>query len=107
MNWLDLLHAAIAKDGLKAVAASLVYSKTAISLASRGLYIGSTDRIAARVREVLGQWECPFLARVINAEECQAFAQRSTPTSNPQALKHWAACQECPFKGEAHDKRQS
>jgi len=98
MSWLELLEAAIAKDGLKAVAASLGYAPSSISLARHGRYIGSTERIAARVVEVYGQWECPFLARSLSASECQAFAHRSTPTSNPQALRHWAACQECPFR---------
>lgn len=98
MNWLELLEQAVKKNGLKAVAAELGYARSSISLARHGRYIGSTDRMAARVLEVYGQWECPHLNRTLSAPECAAFSTRSTPTSNPQALRHWAACQECAFR---------
>ena len=99
-TWRELLESAIDQEGLKGVAARLGYAASSLSLARHDRYNGSTDRIAARVIEVYGHWECPHLARNLDAKECQTFAQRATPTSNPQALKHWAACQECPYNPE-------
>lgn len=98
MNWLELLEQAVKKNGLKAVAAELGYAASSLSLARHGRYIGSTARIEARVLEVYGSWTCPHLNRAMGAAECATFATRPTPTSNPQALRHWAACQECPFR---------
>lgn len=98
MSWLDLLETAIAQDGLTAVAVRLGYAKSSISLARHGRYAGSTAHIAARVLEVYGRWECPHLRQILTASECRSFANRPTPTSNPHALRHWASCQQCPFK---------
>ena len=38
---------------------------------------------------------CPHLGEVITKEACNTFRNRPMPTSSPQPLRHWCACQEC------------
>lgn len=103
MIWLEILEAAIARrgqGGQAAVARELGYSATTISLVRRGKYPGSMDRIAARVMDLLGDVACPFLGEAIAAAECRRIHSAPVPTSNPKALRHWAACLTCVhFKG--------
>lgn len=96
--WADLLRQAVKKRGLRTVGRELGYSATALSQALNGRYSASTDRLEARVLEELGQVDCPHLGTSIPRAECETAAIRPTPTSNPQALRHWAACQACPLR---------
>ncbi len=101
MTWLDLLESAVAARGQAAVARELGYSPTTLSLVRRGRYPGGTDRIEARVLQVLGDVACPFLNQTIPTSQCRRTSLAPVPTSNPKALQHWSACRSCPhFPGD-------
>lgn len=94
--WMDLLRAAIEKSTMTIVAEQLGVSRTAISLVVNGKYPSSTNRIEAKVLEVFGKVECPYLQTHIRQSECRDYSASSIPTSSPRALRHWRACQACP-----------
>jgi len=102
-DWLELLREEAAVTSVTAAAARLGYSRPAISLALSGKYPGKTDKLAARVLEVLGSSHCPHLGRPVSAQEC-AGNSGTMPTSSPAALRLWRACQGCPHKPET-DRR--
>lgn len=103
MKWLELLKAEIAAHGgqITPVAKKLAYSRTAISLASRGKYPGKTDKIEARVLARLGTLECPYNNQMISYGECRSMRERQAPTHNLLLLRYWKACQSCPNNPQA------
>lgn len=66
-----------------------------------------TGRVAARVLQVFGTFECPHLTaqyeepRVITGEQCAAYARTRPPVGSPGAMEHWRACQKCPRRSLA------
>lgn len=101
MEWLDLLQREVAKSNITQVAKVLGYSRSAVSLALSGNYVGSTDQLAARVVAVFSEnLICPHLSMTISFDECQEFQTRAIPQSNAAALRHWRACQTCPHRIE-------
>jgi len=72
-------------------------SRTAVSLLLDNKYPSqTTDGIERRVMEVLGRIECVATGDSLTVEQCQGFYQRQAPTHNPQAMRHWRVCQQCP-----------
>ena len=98
-NWLQLLAEEVRRTSIAATGRKLGYSRTAISLAVAGKYPGGTDKLAAKVFEVLGRVSCPQLDRMVTPAECAANAGEM-PTSSPAALRLWRACQTCPAAPE-------
>lgn len=96
--WLEILkHAVDAPDSsMGKVAEKLGCSRTAISLVLAGKYPAKTDKMAARVMQVYGRVQCPFLLKEISGKECHDFHTKDAPTSSPFAMRHWRACQNCP-----------
>ncbi|MDR3684742.1 MAG: hypothetical protein P4L11_13525 [Geothrix sp.] len=100
MTWRELLEIKIADRGQAAVARELGYSATTLSLVRRDKYPAGIEQIAARVLDLYGEVDCPFLGHSIQAEPCRRISHGPVPTSNPKAIQHWSACQSCPhFKG--------
>ncbi|MBK0062412.1 MULTISPECIES: LysR family transcriptional regulator [unclassified Acinetobacter] len=98
-DWKQLVHARIEQLGsIQAVAEELSYSRTSLSLALRGKYVGKTDKLEQRVFEVLGQIQCPFLNQPISTAQCRAYSEREAPTQNPAEMRHWRVCHGCPNK---------
>ncbi len=99
--WLNLLRAAVDVPGatIQAVADKLDLSRTTISLVLDGKYPAKTDRIAARVLDVYARHTCTHTGAEITHAECRALATSAVPTSSPQAMRHWRACQCCENKG--------
>lgn len=57
-----------------------------------------TRKHGARIVEIYRQQLlCPYLRRSISKEACRAFASAPMSISNPEKLKHWRACSQCPF----------
>ena len=97
LNWMEILKAAIAADGQNKTAVRLGYSPTTISLVMSGRYLGKTDKVAARVINVLAKVHCPYLDQQIDMSICTDTAQGQVPTHNPSKMQHWRACQTCIF----------
>lgn len=99
-QWMGLLEDAIRKSTITVVAEQLGVSRTAISLVVNNKYPSSTERIAAKVIEVFGKVDCPYLQTHIRQSECRDYSATAIPTSSPRALRHWRACQKCELRGE-------
>jgi transcriptional regulator with XRE-family HTH domain len=107
--WFAMLQAATLSVTRAELSRRLGVSGPTISqvLNASGLYgtgKASTQRLAERVRHVLGNFECPHLSgqsetpRVISGDQCRAYAHREAPTGSPQDLSHWQSCQRCTHK---------
>ncbi|OTG87675.1 LysR family transcriptional regulator [Acinetobacter sp. ANC 4558] len=96
-EWISLVESRIEQLGsIQKVADELGYARTSLSLALRGKYIGSTERLERTVMKVLGSVTCPHLEKQISPDECISFRERNAPTQNPAEMRHWRACQQCP-----------
>lgn len=101
-DWLTILQQAVDAKGssITAVADKLDVSRTTISLVLAGKYPAKTDKIAAKVLDMYARITCPHTCAEISHAECRALSTSAVPTSSPQAMRHWRACQSCQFKGE-------
>ena len=96
-DWLELLRNAVEKSSMTAVAGKLDVSRTAISLVLSGKYPAKTNKIAVKVLNAYARLVCPHTGTDINHAECSALSTSAVPTSSPQAMRHWRACQSCAF----------
>lgn len=103
-DWKALLAAAVEKTSITQVAAKLDVSRTTISLVMGGKYPARTDRIAAKVLDIYARLICPHTGIDISHAECRATATGATPTSSPQAMRQWRACQGCAHKPQGGNK---
>ncbi|KZK97311.1 MULTISPECIES: hypothetical protein [unclassified Pseudovibrio] len=95
-----LLEEQVATLGSRqAVADALDVSRTAVSLYLAGKLEangGRVDRFESRaIERFCDRVLCPYLGSDISRESCQSNCDRAIPTSDPAALRHWAACQRC------------
>jgi hypothetical protein len=99
-GWLQLLRQAVEAEGssITTVAAKLGVSRTSISLVLAGKYPAKTDKIEARVLDIYARLICPHTLVEIRHAECRETAAAATPTSSPQAMRQWRACQSCIHK---------
>lgn len=90
------------RGGIQAVATQIGFSRSALSTFLAGKYpAASTDRLeAAILKHLADRHTCPHLRREVSPAECSGFANRPMPMSNPAALRHWQACQDCPHRTE-------
>ncbi|MDO8414165.1 MAG: LysR family transcriptional regulator [Gallionellaceae bacterium] len=98
-DWLTLFKEAVAASSITRVAEQLGISRTAASLVLGEKYPAKTDKIAAKVLDVFARLTCPHTNVEISHAECRALSISAVPTSSPQAMRHWRACQSCPHKG--------
>ncbi|OGS90824.1 MAG: LacI family transcriptional regulator [Gallionellales bacterium GWA2_60_18] len=98
-DWFALLKQAVEGSSAQAVSEKLLVSRTTISLVMSGKYPAKTDKIAARVLDVYARLTCPHTGVEISHAECRALSASAVPTSSPQAMRHWRACQSCTHKG--------
>ncbi|MEC5293320.1 hypothetical protein VQ044_21180 [Aurantimonas sp. C2-5-R2] len=94
-----LVADAVARHGsIKAVAAMVGYSRTALSLAMSGGYrANSLAPLEAKIVAVFAiRITCPYLAQEIAPAICRDHRERPIPTADPRALRHWQACRFCP-----------
>lgn len=102
--WLSLLQKAVDDTSMGVVAEKLGYSNhTTISLVLSGKYPAKTDKVAARVLDVFARTTCAHTGLEITHAECRITSTAKTPTSSPQAMRQWRACQSCPLKGGKHE----
>jgi lambda repressor-like predicted transcriptional regulator len=103
MTWLTILRTKVAGSSRQAVADELDVSRTTISLVLDGKYPAKTDKIAAKVMDMYARVTCPHTGVEITHAECRITSTAATPTSSPQAMRQWRACQSCQLKGGKHD----
>lgn len=95
----ELFERALAEHGPVEVARRCGYKNhTIVSLISSGKYQASTDRFGEKVLTAFGVIRCPHLGVDIPRTDCAGHALRSVPTSSPEKLRLWVACQACPHK---------
>ncbi len=96
--WITVLRQAI-KDlkSQQVVADKLGYARPTVTLALNGKYVGSTQKIEAKVMAVFGRVVCPYLTSEITADICRGHATGEPPLHNPSAMRHYRACQSCPM----------
>ncbi len=102
-DWMTLLRNAVDATSITAVSVKLDVSRTAISLVLGGKYPAKTDKIAARVLDTYARHTCTHTGIEITHADCRQQANSEVPTSSPQAMRHWRACQGCEFKGAKHE----
>ena len=96
VDWISILERECASSNNAEVGRRIGYSRTAVSLALKGAYRGSTDKLAKAVIETFSECvHCPFLNGAISKQECTEFHSIPIPQSNAAALRHWRACQAC------------
>ncbi len=95
-DWRVLLAEEAARTSIAATARRIGYSRTSVSLALAGKYPGQTDKLAEAVRAALGTLVCPHLELSVTPADCAVNASGPAPTSSPEALRLWRACQACP-----------
>jgi len=98
-RWRVLLAQEITRTNVTETAKRIGYARASVSLANSGNYTANTDRIKARIIEVLGGPEptffCPAQGTSVTQKECEDFATRPMPTASPRALRQWQICQSC------------
>ena len=94
-DWKVLLRETVERTSRAEVARMLGVSRSAVSLLCNGKYPGGEQKMAARVREVLGGGVCPRTGERVSFQGCAARRREAMPTSNPYALQCWRACQQC------------
>lgn len=97
--WLRLLKTEINGSTNQVVADKLGVCRASVSLAARGKYPAKTDKIAAKVLDVYARITCTHTGVEIAHAECRTLSTSAVPTSSPQAMRHWRACQSCAHKG--------
>ena len=89
------LRQAIADKRLGRLATQVGYDKSTLSLVANDKYPADPARVLTRVAEVLDGVDCPHLGEQLSHERCTVYQTRLMPTSDPDALAHWAACRGC------------
>jgi hypothetical protein len=97
-----LINDEVVKRGsIKAVAETMGISRTAVSLYLSERYEeigGRIDRFEEKALAVFSdRVNCPHLKTDLSSEDCRSYASGAMPQSDPQALKHWFACRNCPL----------
>lgn len=106
-QWVVLVEQRIEQLGsIQKVADELGYARPSLSLALRGKYVGSTERLEETVLKVLGSVHCPILDRILEADECVQFREREAPTQNPAEMRFWRACQQCPVACRKKNRKE-
>lgn len=107
--WFALLAQQCERSNRQQVAKALGVSAPVVSqvLNGSGKYgagQASTERLAQRVLHTYSRFQCPHLCeqqgevRMLDADQCRAFAHRAAPSGSPRDLQHWQACNRCPHK---------
>ena len=107
-DWLQILKDEVDATNCAAVGRRIGYSRPAVSHIYHGRYPAGTDRIKAKVLEVLGDdLHCPHLGAGIKPFDCKDMRTQAMPSSNPSELRHWITCQSCPMNPPARKKVSS
>jgi hypothetical protein len=99
MNWLTLLNQKVEQLGRRQVEADTGMSKTTLSMVLNDKYNGSLSNIEAQVIAAYTNITvcCPVLGDIA-VKRCQIEQIKPFSFSNPQRIKLFKACANCPNK---------
>lgn len=113
-EWLALLRAERARGkSVSQIARETGMARPSVSMLLAGTYPAQSldlcsAKHAARVVQLYrDQVLCPHLRQGIGLDVCRAHASAPMSMSDPDSLRHWAACRRCtlnPVKGGSHGK---
>lgn len=103
LDWLNILREEIERAGsIQAVADQLGYKRPSISLALNGKYVGSTNKIRAKVIATFcDRVLCPHTNLDLSQIDCEYTRTGPLPMSDAKALDQWTACKFCPNNPDA------
>lgn len=103
-EWIRLCRAEVAKGKTIAqVARECDMPRSSLSMLLSGDYPAQsldlvTRKYGARIAQIYQDAVlCPHLHRAIPTDDCRGHAASPMSISNPEKLRHWAACRHCPF----------
>ncbi|MFN3314326.1 MAG: hypothetical protein ACK46Q_12785 [Hyphomonas sp.] len=103
-EWLGLLQSERDRGkSVSTIARETGMARASVSMLLSGTYPARSLDLVTRkhgariVKLYRNQVLCPHLRRGIGAAECEAFAAAPMSTSNPEKLKHWRCCRQCPL----------
>lgn len=103
-EWVALLKAEAAKGrSVSELARETGIARSSLSMLLRDVYPAESLDLATRKHgaRVVGLYRgvvlCPHLGRGLSAEQCRVHASAPMSTSNPEKLRHWRACRQCPL----------
>ena len=101
MNWQQLLHQKVDELGRRQVEHDTGMSKTTLSQVLNDKYAGNIDNVAQRVITAYANLtvECPVLGQ-IQQKRCANEQTKPFSYSNPQRVKLFKACQQCPNRNK-------
>lgn len=109
-EWLVLLRQEQGKGkSVSQIARETGMARPSVSMLLSGTYPARsldlvTRKFGAQVIKLYrDQILCPHLRRGLGLAECQAFAAAPMSVSNPEKLKHWRACRDCPQRPEVSE----
>ena len=102
-EWLTLLRDEQRRGkSISQIARETGMARPSVSMLLSGTYPAQSLDLVARkhghriMRIYRDQVPCPHLHRGLGAEECRSYASAPMSTSNPEKLRHWRACRQCP-----------
>lgn len=97
-KWIEVLQQEVSRSNHKEAGKRIGYSRSAVSLAVKGVYPGGTDNIRRAVmQELAGEIECPHLGELISKDDCSHIQKLPLSTSNMNLRRHRKACAHCQF----------
>jgi len=99
MHWLELLNLKVAQQGRRMVEETTGISKTTLSQVLNQKYPGNLDNIEAKVLSAYTSISvvCPVLGEIA-VRRCNAEQLKPFSFSNPQRVKLFRACMNCPHR---------
>lgn len=96
-DWLAVLRAAAAAEGIAAAGRRIGMARPSVSLVLSGKYPAALDNVAAKVRaKLMDQVQCPAFGADIPLAKCRAQAARPFSAASASAARLWRACRTCP-----------
>ncbi|MEP3298571.1 MAG: helix-turn-helix domain-containing protein [Pseudoruegeria sp.] len=109
-EWLTLLKIEQEKGkSISQIAREIDMKRPSVSMLLNGKYPAESLDLVSRkhgakiVKIYRNRVLCPHLRDSIGVAQCEAYAKAPMSTSNPEKMKQWAACRNCPqnpTKGE-------
>lgn len=101
--WFALLQAEVAGSTKTWVAEQMGVNRATLSAVFNGIGeygkgTASTKRFETQFRGAFNLLACPYNGENVGVTFCREHALGTAPTHNPNAIRHWRACQECAYK---------
>lgn len=91
----DLAKKAVASSSVTAVAATIGYSRTAVSLYLSGKYGAGVEKLESAIIARYDIYQCLHTGIEISGPDCTRRATSPRPFGGRAKEAHWLACQTC------------